>query len=429
MTFIPRQQVAECGCDASSASSGLISMDTALSRIRSALDPVEGTERVAVADAKGRVLAEDLLAPGDLPGFDRAAMDGYAVASADLRGGGPWTLPILARVAAGDTAEESSLASGAVRIFTGAPIPTAFDAVVMQEQVHVDEHDTSVRLMRRPESGENIRRRGEEHRRGAVILPAGSEMTPRAIASAAAAGRAIVTVRRRFSVSIVATGSELFPAGQACVPPGRVPDSNTPMLQAALSRSGVGPISITQVGDDPKVIRRALQDAAAKSDLVITSGGLSVGEADHVRPAIEAIGGRTVFAGVAIKPGKPVAFGRIGHAAWLGLPGNPGAAYVTWTLFGETIVAAITGAASTAPARRYVVLASSLSRKPGRCEIRPARLVGVDGHGRDIVDGSRDVRSSQTTELALSDGLILVPADADHLPEGALIDYLPFQNL
>ena len=174
--------------------------------------------------------------------------------------------------------------------------------------------------------------------------------------------------------------------------------------------------------------RRVKTAAAADADFIVTTGGVSVGGEDHLIDAFTAAGGEIGFAGVAIKPGKPVAVGRVGNALWLGLPGNPGAACVTWSVLGTVILNTLAGKADTHPSRRYVVLKDGFSRKPGRCEIRSARIVGADGQGRDIVECPSNVNSGQVVDLSLSDGLAFLPADAEYLPPGALIGFQPFCN-
>jgi molybdopterin molybdotransferase len=262
---------------------------------------------------------------------------------------------------------------------------------------------------------------------GSPVLAAGQVLGIREIAAAAAAGHGSVQLRRRLRVALIATGTEIAAAGDALGPAG-IWDVNTPMLVAALSTPAVDLLSVHRCADDRDQLRRVLSDAVAAADLVVTSGGISVGDEDHVKPALRDLGAEILFSGVAMKPGKPVSFGRLGAAHWLGLPGNPLSAFLTWTLLGTGLVRALAGMTSRHPARRHVITASGIRRKPGRCELRPAWRIGFDGHGREVVDFEPAVQSARIARLTAADGILLLPADADWLPEGALVDFIPFQT-
>lgn len=426
MSFFRRHLGPDCGCDAPDPKTGMIGIDEAFSRIIDTVAPVPGTERVDLDHATGRVLAAPITALSDMPRFDHSAMDGYALRVLDLTGRGPWRLPVTLRCAAGEAIGTSLAPSTAARIFTGAPVPEGADCVVMQEEV--DRWPGGIVLRRRPARNENIRFRAEDTAKGVDIVAAGGRMGTRCIAAAAAGGHGAVVVRRRIRVGLLVSGAELARPGTPS--PGRsgIWDVNTPMLRSFLTRPDVDLVDVGAVPDDLGQTHDALGRMARDCDLVVTSGGVSVGEEDHMRTAIRALGGTEVFAGVAIKPGKPVAFGRLGGAVWLGLPGNPQSAFVTWTLFGEAILGRLCGRASAGTGRRHVVLAHPVQRKAGRCEVRAAAIVGTDGLGRDLVDCAGPVRSGQVTALAAADGLVLLPADADLLPRGALVEILPFQT-
>ncbi|MCB1419144.1 MAG: molybdopterin molybdenumtransferase MoeA, partial [Notoacmeibacter sp.] len=187
-------------------------------------------------------------------------------------------------------------------------------------------------------------------------------------------------------------------------------------------------VKVTQGVDDRAELRRCVADMAETVDLIITTGGISVGEEDHVKPVLEALGAEIHFSGVAIKPGKPVSFGRLGSAAWLGLPGNPLAAFVTWRVFGLPLLDVLSGRQYGMRKRRHVVTGRQICRKPGRCEIRPARIVGFDGQGREVVNFDDTVSSAHVARLPDTDGLLFIPAEAKHLPEGALIEFQPFHQ-
>jgi molybdopterin molybdotransferase len=424
MTFVQRIDPGACGCDAPDAAAGIVSIDEALARISEHVVAVAGTARVALADAAGRVLAEPVRALSDMPRFDHSAMDGFALRREDLVGPGPWRLPVTMRRAAGDRSEGPLVPGSAARIFTGAPVPAGADCVIMQEEV---EHGPgAIRVARRPARHENIRFRGEEFAEGSAILSADTLITARAVAVAASAGFGSLEVRRRVRVALLVTGSEVAQPGTTDLDAARIWDVNTPMLQAALGRASVEIVACDVLPDTVRDIEHALVRAARISDLVITTGGVSVGEEDHLCAAVRRAGGDLRFSGVSVKPGKPVSFGRIGATAWLGLPGNPQSAFVTWTLFGEAILRRLSGLGDADMRKRFVVLSHPVERKPGRCEIRPASLIGHDGTGRERVACLNPVQSGQVGALSTSDGLVFLPSDAGHLPRGALVEFLPF---
>lgn len=412
-----------CGCDRQDMLQALISIDEALALIAAHVAPVSRTKAVALDGAIGGILAQPVRSRFMVPAFDNAAMDGYAVATSALTGNGPWVLQVVARVPAGQETTKALSGATAARIFTGAPIPDGTDAVVMQEAVARD--GDFIHLRHRPVPGLNIRRVGSDMAEGETILDKGHRLGPREIAACAAAGAGIVRVRRRLRVALLVTGDEVCKAGGAREA-AQIWDVNTPMMAAALAAAGVAIVASAHGADSLSGLVRQLGDMAAQVDLVITTGGISVGEEDHVKPAFAALGGETLFSGVAIKPGKPVSFGRIGTAHWLGLPGNPLSAFVTWQVFGMALVRGLAGEAAGASARRHVVTSAAIRRKPGRCELRPATLAGFDGHGREIVSFEDATHSSRVGRLPLADGLMFLPADAETLPAGSLVVFQPF---
>ncbi|WP_333714730.1 molybdopterin molybdotransferase MoeA [Yoonia sp.] len=411
-----------CGCDTADMPHALISIDAALARIAGHVAPVGRTEAVSLDHAVGRILAQPVRSRSMAPAFDNAAMDGYAIATSALTGAGPWVLPVVARVPAGQAVTRPVAGAVAARIFTGAPVPPGADAVVMQENVLRD--GETVHLSRRPEPGLNIRRAGSDMASGATVLDKGRRLGPREIAACAAAGAGILRVRRRLRVALLITGDEVRRAGGAREA-AQIWDVNTPMLTAGLATADVDLVASAHGADTLDGLVRQLGDMAAQADLAISTGGISVGEEDHVKPAVAALGGETLFSGVAIKPGKPVSVGRIGKAHWLGLPGNPVSAFVTWQVFGLALVRALSGERHT-PHRRHVVTADPIRRKPGRCELRPATLAGFDAQGREIVCFEDTTHSARVGLLAHAEGLMFLPADADCLPAVALVEFQPF---
>ena len=414
-----------CGCDGQDTLKSLISIDEALRRIAAHAAPVGRTESMSLGHAAGRILTQPIRSRSMAPPFDNAAMDGYAVATAALTGDGPWTLPVVARVPAGQGGDPL-VGAMAARIFTGAPVPGGADAVVMQEDVSRD--GDVIHIRHRPTPGLNIRHAGSDMAAGAVIMDKGCRLGPREIATCAAAGAGVVRVRRRLRVALLVTGDEVRRAGgfRAAA---QIWDVNTPMLAAALGSASLELVATEHGADSRTGLARQLDDMATRTDLVITTGGISVGEEDHVKPALAGLGGKILFSGVAIKPGKPVSFGRIGSAFWLGLPGNPLSAFVTWQIFGTALVRALTGEAGSGPARRHVVTAAAIRRKAGRCELRPATLAGFDAHCREVVTFEDATHSGRVGRLPQADGLMFLPADAEELPAGSLVEFQPFRQI
>lgn len=412
-----------CGCDGRDTLKTLISIDDALALISARTPPVDETEDLTLDLALGRTLATPVNALCMSPPFDNAAMDGYAVVTAALLGDGPWTLDVVGRVPAGQPAKRSLCGLQSTRIFTGAPIPAGSDAVVMQEDIQ--RSGASIRIVRRPEPGLNIRSAGSEMAAGATILRQGQRLGPREIAACAAAGAGAVRVCRRLRVALLVTGDEVCQAG-ADRAAAQIWDVNTPMLTAALTRPDIDLIAVEHGLDSPDGLFLQIAEMASGADLVITTGGISVGEEDHMKPTLLAIGAEIIFSGVAIKPGKPVSFGQVRGAAWLGLPGNPLSAFITWQLFGEALVRRMAGENGEGAQRRHVVTARDISRRPGRCELRPAVCTGVDPLGRDVVSFEPEIHSSRVSGLPMASGLIFIPADAERLPAGALVEFQPF---
>ena len=412
-----------CGCDRQDMLHALISIDEALARIAAHASPVSRTEAVQAGSALGRILALPVRSRSMAPAFDNAAMDGYAIATSALTRPGPWDLRVIARVPAGQDPAVVLDGVSAARIFTGAPIPTGADAVVMQENVIRD--GDFIHLARRPVSGLNIRVAGSDMAEGATVLEKGRRLGPREIAACAAAGAGILRVRRKLRVALMVTGDEVRRAGGAREA-AQIWDVNTPMLTASLACAGIEIVASAQGADNLAGLVHQLSEMAEHSDLVITTGGISVGEEDHVKPAVMDLGGETLFSGVAIKPGKPVSVGRIGKAHWLGLPGNPVSALVTFQVFGTALIRALTGEVTGAPARRHVVTGTAIRRKAGHCELRPATLAGFDAQGREIVSFEDATHSARVGLLSNADGLMFLPSDAECLPAGALVEFQSF---
>ncbi|MGM0585972.1 MAG: gephyrin-like molybdotransferase Glp [Pseudomonadota bacterium] len=418
---LPLTEPGFCGCE--EPAGRLIPVDVALRRGLALAEPVAQTETLPLAAVAGRALAQDACAPLPLPPFDNSAMDGYAVRLADLGGEGPWRLPVSGRVAAGQTPPASWPAGTALRILTGAPVAGDADAVVMQE--HVAREDGAVVVSARPRAGLNIRRMGEDLAAGGRILPAGAEIGAREAAALAATGAPDCAVRRKLRVALFCTGSELRQPGEA-LGPGQIWNSNRFMLRAALERPWIELTDLGAVPDDPASLTAALEEAAAGADLVVSTGGVSVGDEDHMPRLFREAGGDIHAMRIAMKPGKPLALGRMGEAIYLGLPGNPAAAFVTWFVIGAQIARRRAGFARVAPFRIAAKAGSEVTRRAGRCEFRPARITGYDAQGAQVVELMSSSYSARIALLAAADGLALLPAEAERVRAGDLLEFLPF---
>lgn len=395
----------------------MLSVDDAIARLLAAARRVKGVDRVPLSAATGRVLAEAVVSAIDVPPLDNSAMDGYAVRCADVPAAGT-RLTIAQRIPAGSVGH--TLAPGtAARIFTGAPVPPAADAVVMQERCRHEGDEVVVDHLPRP--GEHIRRRAEDIAAGAEVLTVGQRLTPQAIGLAASVGAAQLAVFRPLSVGLLSTGDELTAPGEP-LPPGGIYNSNRAMLCALLEKLGCKVEDLGNVADTLDATRRALRKAGALHDLVLTTGGVSVGEEDHVKPAVEAEGELSLWK-IAIKPGKPLAFGKVGNADFIGLPGNPVSAFVTFLLFVRPFILKCQGAAVPAP-RALPLKANFAWTKAGpRREFLRARL-GEDG-GVELFPNQG---SGVLTSTVWADGLVDNPPGVSVQP-GDVVRFLPFADL
>jgi molybdopterin molybdotransferase len=422
MTVLIRHEGVACGCDATDVSPGLMSVDAARTAALRLVVPVAAREQVPLAQALGRVLAQPLRSKTPMPPFDASAVDGYAVRLDDLIGPGPWTLALQDRVAAGD-GRAIRLGSGALRIFTGAPLPLGADAVVMQEDVAADAAHLHIR--HRPQRGANLRHAGEEIPEGQIVVAAGHRLGPREIGAAAANGHATPYVWRRPRIALLTTGNEVSQTGTTLAP-GCIWDANTSLLVAAFQAAGADLVAVEHAPDDLAALAVLMARLAKAADMLVTTGGVSVGEEDHCKAAFRAAQGEIVVAGVAMKPGKPVTIGRLNGTVWIGLPGNPLSAYVTWQVLGGPMVKALSGATASPAPTQLVVAGQDLLHKPGRCEYRPATIIGFDDLGRQVIFAAPAVHSGRLTSLVGVDGLIVIPAGIEAVQQGDLLDFLPF---
>jgi molybdopterin molybdotransferase len=402
--------------------------------------PVAELETVPLMAARGRVVANDVTAPIDLPPFDNAAVDGYAVRHADLQAQHETVLAVGERVTAGRSAARPIAAGEAVRIFTGAPMPAGADTVFMQEDCRLE--GGAVALPAGLERGANCRLAGEDLHAGSVMLPAGRRLTEQQVALAAAVGLTTLTVRRRVRVAVFSTGDEIVEPG-APRSAAALFDANRYLLAGLLERLGAQTTDLGILPDDKDTLARAIAAAATGHDLVLTSGGVSTGEADHVRSAVEAIG-RLVFWRVGIKPGRPVAMGVIrgvipgsnprpgAHAgdgtAFVGLPGNPVAVFVTFARIVRPLLLRLAGAAPEHLLPLPVRATFAYKKRKGRREYVRVKLLRAADGGIDAIKHPQE-GAGVLTSLTETDGLIELAEDTTTVESGATVGFLSYAAL
>jgi molybdopterin molybdotransferase len=392
--------------------------------------PVSGREIVTLREAAGRVLVEDIIAPVDVPPFDNSAVDGYAVRADDLDPERERRLTIVDRAAAGHGATHALKAGEAIRIFTGAPMPAGADTVFMQEDCRVE--GGAVIVPPGLKRGANRRLAGEDMRAGAVALPAGRRLAVQHVALAAALGLTALGVRRRVRVALFSTGDEIVEPGSR-LPRAALYDSNRYLLAGLFARFGAAVTDLGILTDDPKKLAHAIGAAAADHDLVLTSGGVSTGEADHVRAAVEGIG-RIVFWRVAIKPGRPVAMGVIpgssrgDGAAFVGLPGNPVAVFVTFVRVVRPLLLRLSGALPEPLIAMPARATFAYKKRKGRREyVRVALRRAADG----VIEAVKYEQDGAgvLTSLTETDGLAELTEDVTNVEPGSMVGYLSYASL
>jgi molybdopterin molybdotransferase len=397
--------------------------------IKNRVVPVTGSEIVALADARGRVLAKDVIAPIDIPHFDNSAVDGYAVRHADLNASGETVLKVSAKVMAGQSAIPDVGAKEAIRIFTGARMPDGADTVFMQEDTRED--SGSVVLPSGLKRGANRRLKGEDIVAGSIAMPQGRVLDAQNLALAAALGLTKLEVRRRIRVSIFSTGDEIVEPGTS-LSGAQVFDANRMLLRHMLEQCGCDVSDLGILRDDLPTLERAISDAASSSDVVLTSGGVSTGDADYVKNAVEAIGS-LVFWRIAIKPGRPVAMGVIPHsngnrAAFVGLPGNPVAVFVTFVRVVKPLLAQLAGAVIKPQQPLMVVSAFDYRKKSGRREyVRVALRPRADG-GFEAIKHPQD-GAGVLTSLTETDGLLELPDNVTSVKAGERVSFFSYAAL
>jgi molybdopterin molybdotransferase len=378
-----------------------------------AMAPRVASERVPLAAAAGRWTAGPIVALREQPGADLSSMDGYAIRFKDLPG--PWR--VIGESAAGRPLAGPVGPGEAARIFTGAAMPSGADSVLVQEEAERDGDTLALHGEGPPRRGASVRRKGLDFDRDAVLIGAGTRLTPAAIALVATGGHGMLNVNRRLRVTILATGDELIAPGGASDDPLALPEGNSEMLAAML---GDLPIDVTVAGTIPDRLDALVAAfSSVNTDIIVTTGGASVGDHDLVRPALEAAGGTVDFWRIAIRPGKPMLAGRLGEAMMLGLPGNPVSAFVTATLFLRPLIAAMAGAADPLPRTLRAELAEPLPANDHRQDYLRATIV----NGRVCAAALQD--SSMLATLARATCLIVRPPHAPAAAIGDTVDILP----
>ncbi len=401
----------------------LLPLDDALAQLLAGAHPLGESEQVSTFDADGRVLAIDVVSPLRVPPQDNSSMDGYAVRCFDVPAAA-MELAVGQRIPAGSSANPLR-PSSAARIFTGAPIPAGADAVVMQEDCELLGAGQLVRVNRVPVAGQWIRRAGEDVAMGATVLAAGTRLGPAALGMAASVGLASLAVARRPRVALFSTGDELVMPGEVApqhMRPGAIYNSNRFFLRAMLTRLGCVVSDMGIVPDQRDATIAALRAAAAAHDMVLTSGGVSVGEEDHIKPAVMSLGTLDLWQ-IAIKPGKPFAYGRIGAAHFLGLPGNPVSSFVTFALLVRPFVLRLQGATDVAVARNAMRADFSWPKADRRREF--LRVRRNPGGGLDLFSNQS---SGVLTSAVWADGLVDNPAGAVISP-GQQVAYVALADL
>ncbi len=399
----------------------LLPLDKALQGMLEQLTCCCETEQLPLPQALDRILAEEISSPLSVPPFDNAAMDGYAVRLADLAAGTP--LPVAGKAFAGQPYDGEWPAGHCIRIMTGAPVPAGTEAVVMQEETQAG--NDGITFLIHPAPGQNIRRRGEDMAQGSRVLASGLRLSPRELPLLASLGIASVSVRRPLKVAIFSTGDELKPLGTP-LRHGDIYDSNRYGVKAMLTRMGIDCLDLGIIPDDPAALRAAFLQADREADALITTGGVSVGEADFTKQLLEELG-EIGFWKLAIKPGKPFAFGRLPHAWFFGLPGNPVSAMVTFDQLVQPALARLAGQQFERPILLKATVTEPLKKSPGRLDFQRGILsAGPDGLEVRST-GSQD--SGVFSSLSRANCYIVLEQERGKVAAGETVTVEPFSGL
>ncbi|MCG3202828.1 MAG: Molybdopterin molybdenumtransferase [Gammaproteobacteria bacterium] len=402
-----------------------LSVNEALRRILGNVAPVCEAEPVPIDEALNRVLATDVVSTMNVPAHTNSAMDGYALSAADIPAQGTRELQVIGAAYAGRPYESAVAAGQCVRIMTGAPLPPGTDTVVMQERIE-RRGDGAIRLDGRLQPGDNVRYAGEDIREGQAVLAAGRRLMPADIGLIASLGIAKIAVHRPLRVAIFSTGDELKPVGER-LEPGDVHDSNRYTLRGMLQRVGARINDVGIVRDTREQTRAAFEAAAAGQDVIISSGGVSVGEADFVKSVLSELG-HAEFWKVAMKPGRPLTFGRVRGAVFFGLPGNPVSVMVTFYQFVQPALRRMMGETETTGLRLQATSLSRLKKRPGRVEFQRG-VLEQDGSGALVVRKTGMQGSGILTSMSHANCFVILPQDCSGVEVGEPVEVQPFAGL
>lgn len=412
--------------DCFQAAENLMSHESAIAELKARITPVAATETVPLNEASGRLLAESMVAPMAVPGHANAAVDGYAFAHKCLKQQTDTTLAVAGRSAAGVPFSGTVGPGEVIRILTGAVVPEGCDTVVMQEDVRAGTSPDSVIIPARARPGANIRPAGEDVSKDSVLFEGGHKLRPQDVATLASIGVGEVSCFGRLRVGIISTGDEIVTAGTGPLELGNVYDANTPMLAALVSAAGGTPCPLGIWPDKPDLIKNRLKHASSDYDVLLSSGGASQGDEDHLATALDQLG-RRHFWRIAVKPGRPIMFGQIGGVPVVGLPGNPVAVFVCFLMYVFPMLRRMGGGTWPEP-RRYQLPAefTVAKRKPGRREFWRGSVVETDVG--TAVDKFPKDGSGLISSLRHANGLIDMPEDIPSVAEGDMVNFIPFSE-
>jgi molybdopterin molybdotransferase len=402
----------------------LLSVEDALLRIQSIIEPVSETRTLGLMDALHHVLAEDVISPINVPPYKNSAMDGYAVKGSDLPQTDATELKVIGTSFAGTPFAGTVNDGECIRIMTGAKMPEGADTVIMQE--HVVREEDSIRIVAGHSAGQNVRHAGEDIQQGGVVLKPGKYIGPAELGLLASLGVAEVSVKRKIKVAFFSTGDELRPVGEK-LEEGQIYDSNRYTLFGMLSELGVEFIDLGVIKDDPQAVEDAFIKASSMADAVFTSGGVSVGDADYIKQTLDKIG-QVDFWRIRMKPGKPLAVGKINNAVFFGLPGNPVSVMATFYIFALPALKRLMGQTDTSQTTFKIPCKSGLKKRPGRTDFQRGTMYR-DENGEMVVEGAGMQASHILSGMSKANCFIILPAESGNIEPGERVEVLPFEGM